>query len=61
MPSVAPILLGTSAFTADGWPGTFYPADMPPKDFLSFYATRFHTVEVDSTYYRTPTVSTVKG
>jgi uncharacterized protein YecE (DUF72 family) len=57
----APILLGTSAFTAAGWPGTFYPADMPPKDFLSFYATRFHTVEVDSTYYRTPSVSTVKG
>jgi uncharacterized protein YecE (DUF72 family) len=59
--SAAPILLGTSAFTAAGWPGTFYPADMPPKDFLSFYATRFHTVEVDSTYYRTPSVSTVKG
>ena len=59
--SDVPILLGTSAFTAAGWPGTFYPADMPPKDFLSFYATRFHTVEVDSTYYRTPSVSTVKG
>ena len=57
----APILLGTSAFTAAGWPGTFYPAGMPPKDFLSFYATRFQTVEVDSTYYRTPSVSVVKG
>jgi uncharacterized protein YecE (DUF72 family) len=55
------VLLGTSAFTAAGWPGTFYPADMPPKDFLSFYTTRFQTVEVDSTYYRTPSVSVVNG
>jgi uncharacterized protein YecE (DUF72 family) len=26
-----------------------------------FYATRLHTVEVDSTYHRTPSVSTVEG
>ncbi len=44
--------LGTSAFTATGWPGTFYPADMKPADFLSFYAQHFDTVEVDSTYIR---------
>jgi uncharacterized protein YecE (DUF72 family) len=57
----AEIRLGTSAFTAAGWEGTFYPAGMKPADFLSFYATQFDTVEVDSTFYRTPAVSTVKG
>ncbi|MGC2808091.1 MAG: DUF72 domain-containing protein [Candidatus Acidiferrales bacterium] len=57
----SPIRVGTSAFTAAGWEGSFYPAGMQPRDFLSYYATKFDTVEVDSTFYRTPAVSTVKG
>ena len=55
------IRLGTSAFTAAGWEGSFYPSGMKPAEFLTFYATRFNTVEVDSTYYHTPSASTVKG
>ncbi len=57
----AEIRLGTSAFTAAGWEGSFYPEGMKPADFLSYYATKFDTVEVDSTFYRTPAISTVKG
>ena len=34
---------------------------MQPRDFLSYYATRFDPVEIDSTFYGTPSVSTVKG
>jgi uncharacterized protein YecE (DUF72 family) len=55
------IHLGTSSFTAAGWQGSFYPAGMKPADYLAFYATKFDSVEVDSTFYRTPSVSTVKG
>ena len=44
------LLLGTSAFTANGWPGAFYPPGMKPRDFLSYYARQFKTVEVDSTF-----------
>jgi uncharacterized protein YecE (DUF72 family) len=55
------IRLGTSAFTAAGWEGSFYPAGMKPADYLTYYATKFDTVEVDSTFYRIPTLSTVKG
>jgi uncharacterized protein YecE (DUF72 family) len=55
------LLLGTSAFTANGWPGTFYPAGMKPADYLTFYATKFKTVEIDSTYYGPPSSSTVTG
>jgi hypothetical protein len=29
------LLLGTSAFTAAGWEGSFYPAGMKPRDRLS--------------------------
>jgi uncharacterized protein YecE (DUF72 family) len=55
------VLIGTSAFTASGWVGSFYPQGIKPADQLSFYSTQFHTVEVDSTYYRTPPASTVHG
>ncbi len=53
------LLLGTSAFTANGWQGSFYPLGMQPRDFLGFYASKFKTVEIDSTYYATPSASTV--
>jgi uncharacterized protein YecE (DUF72 family) len=55
----AEIHLGTSAFTAAGWEGPFYPAGMKPADYLTYYATKFDSVEVDSTFYRTPSASTV--
>jgi uncharacterized protein YecE (DUF72 family) len=55
------LLLGTSAFTANGWVGSFYPAWMKPSDRLKYYATRFATVEIDSTYYGTPTPETVSN
>jgi uncharacterized protein YecE (DUF72 family) len=54
-------LIGTSAFTAEGWVGSFYPAGMQPRDFLSYYATQFKTVELDNTFYRTPAPSVVEG
>jgi uncharacterized protein YecE (DUF72 family) len=59
--SLPGILLGTSAFTASGWQGSFYPRGMQPRGFLSFYATQFAAVEIDSTYYGTPSASTVTG
>jgi len=48
------VRLGTSAFTAAGWPGSFYPANMNPRDYLSYYATKFNSVEIDSTFYACP-------
>jgi uncharacterized protein YecE (DUF72 family) len=61
MPDDASIRLGTSAFTAAGWPGSFYPEGLPEREYLTYYATRFDTVEVDSTFYRSPSLSTVKS
>ena len=59
-PYVAPgLLLGTSSFTADGWQVSFYPPGTKPRNFLSYYATQFNTVEIDSTYYGTPSAQTV--
>jgi hypothetical protein len=56
-----PILLGTSSFTDSGWNGSFYPRGMKPSDYFAFYAERFHTVEVDSTFYACPTARTLEN
>ena len=61
VPSASPIFLGTSAFTARGWEGTFYPAGMKPAQYLTHYAQRFRTVEIDSTFYGTPQVARVQA
>ena len=53
------IRLGTSSFTADGWSGSFYPKGMKSADYLRYYSGRFDTVEVDSTFYRCPTIEAV--
>lgn len=55
------IRLGTSAFTAAGWPGSFYPEGLPEREYLTYYATRFDTVELDNTFYRTPSLSAVQA
>jgi len=39
------IRMGTSAFTAAGWEGTFYPEGMKPTDYLSYYAKNFNRVK----------------
>jgi uncharacterized protein YecE (DUF72 family) len=59
--SLPGILLGTSAFTANGWEGSFYPKGMRSTDYLAFYATQFSTVEVDSTFYGCPSARTVNN
>jgi uncharacterized protein YecE (DUF72 family) len=53
--------IGTSSFTAAGWEGSFYPKGMKPAEYLTYYATKFDTVEIDSTFYRAPTPTIVNG
>lgn len=48
------LLLGTSSWSSKDWVGKFYPEGSAPKEFLSSYATRLGTVEIDSTWYRAP-------
>ncbi|MGA8304979.1 MAG: DUF72 domain-containing protein [Candidatus Acidiferrales bacterium] len=55
------IRLGTSSFTADGWNGSFYPKGTKSSDYLGYYSSRFDTVEVDSTFYRCPTIEAVRN
>ncbi len=50
-----------TSWSAPSWKGVFYPAGMPPRDYLSHYATEFRTVEADVTYYRVPSEKMVEG
>jgi uncharacterized protein YecE (DUF72 family) len=52
--SLAGAYVGTSGWSYPSWRGDFYPADADPKTFLSFYAERFDTVELNTTGYRLP-------
>lgn len=50
--------LGTSSWSSDDWKAAgFYPAEMEPRDYLGHYARRFGCVEVDSSFYRSPSPS----
>ena len=55
------ILVGTSGYNYPEWKGSFYPADLPAKKMLPYYATKFHTVEINYTFYRMPTPKLVAG
>jgi len=54
------ISIGTSGFSYQDWVGNFYPKPCPPRDFLRIYAETFKTVELDSTFYRIPSLDRVK-
>jgi uncharacterized protein YecE (DUF72 family) len=49
------IRVGTSGWTYDDWSGPFYPEGVKGPERLSYYATRFDTVEVNASFYRFPT------
>jgi uncharacterized protein YecE (DUF72 family) len=48
------VRVGCSGWQYASWRGRFYPADLPPSQWLAFYAARFDTVEINSTFYRLP-------
>jgi len=48
------ILIGTSGFSYEDWRGFFYPAELPKKEMLAYYAEHFPAVEVNASYYSMP-------
>lgn len=53
------IRVGTSGFSYKDWEKVFYPEGLARSAKLSFYAQEFATVEVNFSYYRVPTASTL--
>ena len=56
---MASLYAGTSGFAYPAWKPDFYPAKLPPKDFLKHYATRLRAVEINYTSRRLPAVTTL--
>jgi uncharacterized protein YecE (DUF72 family) len=63
----ARFFVGTCGYSSpgdppNGWGGVFYPkVGKRPIDDLAFYATYFHSVEINSTFYRPPRAEMVQG
>jgi len=57
----APIRIGTCSWADDALSKHWYPPGTPPRERLPYYAERYSTVEVDSTYYRVPDDKMVGG
>ena len=53
------ITVGTSSWADPGFVEEWYPDDLPARERLSWYAEHFEAVEVNSTFYAVPAVSTV--
>jgi len=52
--------IGTSGWDYPHWKHRFYPDDLKTANWLSWYADCFNSVEVNSSFYRLPSESTVR-
>jgi uncharacterized protein YecE (DUF72 family) len=55
------VRIGTCSWADDALVRHWYPKEVPARERLPWYAERFSTVEVDSTYYRVPDERMVRG
>jgi len=55
------LFVGTSGYSYKPWKGKFYPEDLPASEWLSYYAARFSTVEINNTFYRVPKQEVLEG
>jgi uncharacterized protein YecE (DUF72 family) len=60
LPHPPRLLLGSCAWQHASFDRHFYPRGLPANRQIAFYSTRFNAVEVDSSFYRVPTPSTVE-
>jgi uncharacterized protein YecE (DUF72 family) len=57
----ATVRIGTCSWADEALSKHWYPEGVAPRERLAYYAERFSTVEVDSTFYRVPTEQMVRG
>ncbi len=57
----ASLFLGTQGWTYPSWIGPFYAPGTKSPAYLPHYATQFRTVELDTTFYAIPRLSTIEG
>lgn len=55
------IQIGTSGWSYDHWQGVLYPYGVAPWQRLGYYVQQFQTVELNSSFYRWPTLAAFKS
>jgi len=60
-PSPHNLFAGTSGWAYPTWKPGFYPADLPSRAFLHFYASQLTSVEVNYTFRTLPTAAQLQG
>ena len=58
---MATLYAGTSGFAYPAWKPDFYPAKLAAKKFLGHYAERLNCVEINYTFRRLPSASTLEA
>jgi uncharacterized protein YecE (DUF72 family) len=60
-PSPRNLFVGTSGWAYTTWKPGFYPAEVPSRAFLHFYATHLTSVEVNYTFRTLPSLAQLQG
>lgn len=55
------VYVGCAKWGRPDWVGKIYPPKTKEADFLEHYARHFNSIELNATFYRTPSVSQVKS
>jgi len=53
--------VGTSGWSYYNWKEIFYPKEIKSSDWLSFYSSVLNTVELNSSFYRLPTLKSLQS
>ena len=61
LPGSTKIFIGCAKWGRKDWIGKVYPQGTKEADFLSLYAKHFNSIELNATFYRTPSVSQTAG
>ncbi len=55
------VYIGTSGYFYWDWKGVFYPENLKPYQWFEYYSKHFNTLEINSTFYRFPSPSSLKN
>lgn len=55
------LIIGCSSFYNRLWKDIFYPPEVPTKKWFEYYSTQFGSFEINSSFYKMPTVRSLKG
>jgi uncharacterized protein YecE (DUF72 family) len=55
------LYVGTSGYFYKNWQGDFYPSELQTSKWLEYYVNFFNSLELNSTFYKFPKISTIKN